>query len=362
MTRSSSTASPYQFLRNRPVLRTAGWVLASTFSVVVAASLGCGTASARPATEVSSEADSSPTNSQREESPHRQPDRLHLRDTKPTTSPSGGASQVSGDDDEVRAGSEPGSHGRRLSSDFGTGTSHRGNTAKAAITTVKDDPVGQTSPATTGQPQDAVSVPTKLAGDDEEPSGKLDAKVADRISDPEQATINTAGATEPVEPAGALAITTSSTPSPSTPSTITDQSSSVVELTVTPAATSALESLVDIAQREGHVNPLVAAATGAAAEVEAAPPAEYTGQPSFIHEVVVLVLRVVNAVLTPIGGILAFTGLKVPVFADGVPPFFVTTGLNVQRDSIAGMPVYILTPPAPTGCNCNCPARRRLCG
>ena len=214
---------------------------------------------------------------------------------------------------------------------------------------MKDDPVGQTSPATTGQPQDAVSVPTKLAGDDEEPSGKLDAKVADRTSDPEQATINTAGATEPVEPAGALAITTSSTPSPSTPSTITDQSSSVVELTVTPAATSALESLVDIAQREGHVNPLVAAATGAAAEVEAAPPAEYTGQPSFIHEVVVLVLRVVNAVLTPIGGILAFTGLKVPVFADGVPPFFVTTGLNVQRDSIAGMPVYILTPPAPTG-------------
>ena len=211
---------------------------------------------------------------------------------------------------------------------------------------MKDVPVGQTSPATTGQPQDAVSVPTKLAEDDEEPSGKLDAKVADRTSDPEQATINTAGATDPVERAGALATTKSSTPSPST---ITDQSSSVVELTVTPAATSALESLVDIAQREGHVNPLVAAATGAAAEAEASPPAEYTGQPSFIHEVVVLVLRVANAVLTPIGGILAFTGLKVPVFADGVPPFFVTTGLNVQRDSIAGMPVYILTPPAPTG-------------
>jgi triacylglycerol lipase len=37
------------------------------------------------------------------------------------------------------------------------------------------------------------------------------------------------------------------------------------------------------------------------------------------------------------------------VLADGVPPFFVTYGLDVQPDAIAGMPVYILTPPTPTG-------------
>lgn len=74
----------------------------------------------------------------------------------------------------------------------------------------------------------------------------------------------------------------------------------------------------------------------------------FTGQPSLIHQVVVAGLRVVNAVLSPFGGILAFTGLKVPVLASGVPPFFVTYGLDVQRDTIAGMPVYVLTPPTPT--------------
>jgi acetyl esterase/lipase len=79
-----------------------------------------------------------------------------------------------------------------------------------------------------------------------------------------------------------------------------------------------------------------------------APPV-FTGQPSLIHQIVVAVAGTLNDLLSPFGGILAFTGLKVPVFADGVPPFFVTYGLDVQRDTIAGMPVYILTPPTPTG-------------
>jgi hypothetical protein len=64
---------------------------------------------------------------------------------------------------------------------------------------------------------------------------------------------------------------------------------------------------------------------------------------------VAAVAGVLNDLLSPIGGILTLTSLKVPVFADGVPPPFVTSGLDVQSDTIAGMPVYILTPPTPTG-------------
>ncbi len=75
----------------------------------------------------------------------------------------------------------------------------------------------------------------------------------------------------------------------------------------------------------------------------------YTGQPSAIHQIVAAVAGVLNDVLSPIGGILTLTSLKVPVFADGVPPPFVTSGLDVTQDTIAGMPVYILTPPTPTG-------------
>lgn len=84
------------------------------------------------------------------------------------------------------------------------------------------------------------------------------------------------------------------------------------------------------------------------ADQSIAPPV-FTGQPSLIHQIVVAVAGTLNDLLSPFGGILAFTGLKVPVFADGVPPFFVTSGLDVQPDTVAGMPVYILTPPTPTG-------------
>jgi triacylglycerol lipase len=81
------------------------------------------------------------------------------------------------------------------------------------------------------------------------------------------------------------------------------------------------------------------------------PPPVFTGQPSLVQQIVVAVAGVLNDVLSPFGGILALTPLKVPIFADGIPPFFVTYGLDVKRDTIAGMPVYILAPPTatPTG-------------
>jgi triacylglycerol lipase len=131
-------------------------------------------------------------------------------------------------------------------------------------------------------------------------------------------------------------------------SAIASQHSSKDALSVTPMTVSAMRALVDIAQREQNTNPIVTAAE-AVGGLDVVPPAVYTGHPSVIQQVVVLALRIVNAALSPVGGILGLTGLKVPIFADGAPPFFVTAGLNVKRDDIAGMPVYILTPPAPTG-------------
>ncbi|MGE2738026.1 alpha/beta hydrolase [Mycolicibacterium vaccae] len=70
----------------------------------------------------------------------------------------------------------------------------------------------------------------------------------------------------------------------------------------------------------------------------------YTGKPSFVHDVVTTGLYVLQAVLKPFGGLLAFTSLKVPFFTDGVPPFFLTSGLKVERSEFEGMKVWTLTP------------------
>jgi acetyl esterase/lipase len=83
----------------------------------------------------------------------------------------------------------------------------------------------------------------------------------------------------------------------------------------------------------------------------ALPPADqslYTGQPSFISQVVTLGLRVVDFVLRPFGGILAFTSLDIPIFTDGIPPFFLTHGLDVKQTEYEGMKVWTLTPASPT--------------
>ena len=70
----------------------------------------------------------------------------------------------------------------------------------------------------------------------------------------------------------------------------------------------------------------------------------YTGKPSFIHDVVTFGLYVLKVVLKPFGGLLAFTSLKIPIFTDGIPPFFLTGGLDVERTEFEGMKVWTLTP------------------
>lgn len=76
---------------------------------------------------------------------------------------------------------------------------------------------------------------------------------------------------------------------------------------------------------------------------------QYTGSPSLVHELVVTGLRVVDLVLKPFGGLLTFTSLKVPLFTDGVPPFFFRHGLTVERTEFEGTPVWTLQPHDPSG-------------
>ena len=75
----------------------------------------------------------------------------------------------------------------------------------------------------------------------------------------------------------------------------------------------------------------------------------YTGQPSLISNVVALGAAVLNAVLTPFGGVLAADALRIPFITDGVPPFFFLFGLHVTHTEFEGMPVTTLTPPNATG-------------
>jgi acetyl esterase/lipase len=75
---------------------------------------------------------------------------------------------------------------------------------------------------------------------------------------------------------------------------------------------------------------------------------QYLGRPSLIHQLVVTGLHVVDIVLKPFGGLLSFTSLKVPLFTDGIPPFFFRHGLNVERTEFEGMPVWTLEPKNPS--------------
>jgi triacylglycerol lipase len=271
--------------------------------VVAAIGVGCGTASAEPAGEVSSVAKSSSPDSDPSKSSNGTPARPHHRKKKTTPSPSDEAGAGSAGASKDEAASDPASVERRSDR---TVESH----SRRGTSSVSDEP--RRLPATKG---------------------------ADRSTSPEQASADTETATnKPMHAAESVATDTSA---------IAGQDSSKDALSVTPKTVSAM-ALVDIAQREQNANPIVTAAE-ALAGLDAVPPAVYTGHPSVIQQVVVLALRIVNAALSPVGGILGLTGLKVPIFADGAPPFFVTAGLNVKREEIAGMPVYILTPPTPTG-------------
>ena len=325
-----------------PAIRIAGWLLASSVAVVISAGFGCGIASAESG-ENSSEVSPSSSDKQQAESSSATPDNPKRPDTKPATSPSDAAGAKTHRDVEEPASelkpakpaadriSQP--RGRALRTNSASDESIRRHEGTAAIAEVNDEPVGQTSSSVTAQPQDADPDMTELARNDVQPRfGSVG--------------VNSQPAADPAESTEASATETTSTASPSV---MTGQDPSTVELRITPETISAVRTLADIAQREGHATPLVTTAANPTAELDSALAAAYTGQPSFIHQVVVVALRVINAVLSPFGGILSFTGLKVPIFADGVPPFFVTADLNVERDSIAGLPVYVLTPPAATG-------------
>lgn len=130
-----------------------------------------------------------------------------------------------------------------------------------------------------------------------------------------------------------------------------------------PVAAPALWSLVGSARPQDSDDTATAAVPGTA--TEAAPTADttdptdtvpaaadvpvvdqpvYTGRPSFVQQVVIAGLNVLKVVLKPFGGLLAFTSLKIPFFTDGVPPFFLTPGLDVERTEFDGMKVWSLTP------------------
>ena len=76
---------------------------------------------------------------------------------------------------------------------------------------------------------------------------------------------------------------------------------------------------------------------------------QYTGEPTLITQLETFVLRVVDFVLKPFGGLLALTGIQSPIFTDGIPPWFLTLGLNVQQSEFDGMPVWTLQPPSASG-------------
>lgn len=86
--------------------------------------------------------------------------------------------------------------------------------------------------------------------------------------------------------------------------------------------------------------PLVAAATMA--------DATFTGQPSFVAQVVTFGLRLIKPILSLFGLELNGTSARIPFFTDGIPPFFVTGGLSVTSSEYEGWKVWTLAPPEPT--------------
>jgi triacylglycerol lipase len=159
----------------------------------------------------------------------------------------------------------------------------------------------------------------------------------------------------------------STTPSPKSASIVTDTAAILSPFSsngpAAPVEPPAQWTALAVARREPESassaeSPTTAAAAtnpsilSAAALSSAAPstPSLYTGQPSLVEQVVVAGLRLVDTVLKPLGiqSILALTSLQVPIFTDGIPPGFLTLGLNVQRSEFDGMPVYTFQAPGST--------------
>jgi triacylglycerol lipase len=109
-----------------------------------------------------------------------------------------------------------------------------------------------------------------------------------------------------------------------------------------PAAPQTAPSLVDLAAVSRRTS---AKTTAAAPAVDAT----FTGEPSLVAQAVATGLRLLKPIVTLFGGNIAGSGLSVPFITDGVPPFFVTGGLDVKNEEYDGWKVWTLTPPEPTG-------------
>ncbi len=77
--------------------------------------------------------------------------------------------------------------------------------------------------------------------------------------------------------------------------------------------------------------------------------AAFTGEPSLVSRVLVAGLRVINPVLRLAGIELNGFSATIPFITDGIPPFFLTCGLDVTSDEYAGWKVWTLTPAEPSG-------------
>ncbi|OBB62145.1 hypothetical protein A5757_05095 [Mycobacterium sp. 852013-51886_SCH5428379] len=79
-----------------------------------------------------------------------------------------------------------------------------------------------------------------------------------------------------------------------------------------------------------------------------APAAEFTGQSSPFNEVLVAGLRAIKPILGLAGIELNGTTARVPFFTDGIPPAFVTQGLDVSSTDYHGWKVWTLASQRPS--------------
>jgi triacylglycerol lipase len=74
----------------------------------------------------------------------------------------------------------------------------------------------------------------------------------------------------------------------------------------------------------------------------------FTGEPSIIAQTVTTGLRLLKPIVNLFGANIAGSGASIPFITDGIPPFFVTGGLDVKDSEYDGWKVWTLTPPEPT--------------
>lgn len=97
------------------------------------------------------------------------------------------------------------------------------------------------------------------------------------------------------------------------------------------------------------------AARSEAVSADATPPVDeslYSGPPpTIVQRAVVAGLRLINLVTSSLNlpNILSGTSAQIPFFTDGVPDFFLLSGIKAQKTEYEGMSVWTLTPRDPSG-------------